>query len=140
MLNKMQADRITAMKNKDTVKKNLLTLLLNRIQTIEKNKGTINDEDVLVALKAEEKQINESLRDAKKAKREDIISLEEEKLLIVNSYLPKMLSEDEILKILNDNGAQKGMNMGALMQLVLRDHKSEVRGQDVNNVIKKHFM
>ena len=51
-----------------------------------------------------------------------------------------MLSESEIKDILDAKGAAKGMNIGQLMGMIMKDHKSEVDGAVVKKVIDENYM
>lgn len=92
---KIYADYMSAFKNKNTVAKNLLSVIKGEIQTIEKNTGVTNlsDDDVVKILAKTRK----SLEETRSKFPSDQVTTE---LYIVESYLPKQMSEDEIrLKI-----------------------------------------
>lgn len=100
---KINADYMTAFKTKNTVAKNLLSVIKGEIQTIEKNTGVENmsDEDVI-------KILNKSVKSLKETQASFPSTQTAEELFIVESYLPKQMSEDEIrVKI------QELMNEGA---------------------------
>ena len=88
---KINADYMTAFKSKDTVAKNLLSVIKGEIQTLEKNSGVTNlsDDDVVKILAKTRK----SLEETRSKFPSDQVSTE---LYIVESYLPKQMSEDEI--------------------------------------------
>ena len=100
---KINADYMTAFKAKNTVAKNLLSVIKGEIQTIEKNTGVENlsDNDVLKILAKTRKSLEET-RD--KFPSEQVT----EEIYIVEAYLPKQMSETEIsakIKDLLENGA-----------------------------------
>lgn len=88
---RINADYMTAFKSKDTVAKNLLSVIKGEIQTIEKNSGVTNlsDEEVVKILAKTRK----SLEETRSKFPSDQVTTE---LYIVESYLPKQMSEDEI--------------------------------------------
>lgn len=88
---RINADYMTAFKSKDTVAKNLLSVIKGEIQTLEKNSGVTNlsDDDVVKILAKTRK----SLEETRSKFPSDQVSTE---LYIVESYLPKQMSEDEI--------------------------------------------
>ena len=88
---KINADYMTAFKSKDTVAKNLLSVIKGEIQTLEKNSGVTNlsDDDVIKILAKTRK----SLEETRSKFPSDQVTTE---LYIVESYLPKQMSEDEI--------------------------------------------
>ncbi len=88
---KINADYMTAFKSKDTVAKNLLSVIKGEIQTLEKNSGVTNlsDDDVIKILAKTRK----SLEETRSKFPSDQVTTE---LYIVETYLPKQMSEDEI--------------------------------------------
>ena len=94
---------MSAFKAKNTIAKNLLSVIKGEIQTIEKNTGveTMSDEDVT-------KILNKTVKSLKETNASFPSAQTAEELLIVESYLPKQMTETEIItKIqeLVDNGA-----------------------------------
>jgi uncharacterized protein YqeY len=83
-------DYMTAFKSKNTVAKNLLSVVKGEIQTIEKNTGVENmsDEDVLKILKKTSKSLKEMVATGN-------VQAQEE-LSIIESYLPKQMSKEEV--------------------------------------------
>lgn len=137
----LKKDLIQAMKEKDALKKGVLQLLIAGIKNEEiKVQHELNTEEQVVIVKRELKQTKDSLESAIKASREDLIKENKEKVELLEKYLPKMLSEQEILEILKSKGAEKGMKMGQLMGMIMKEHKSEVDGSVVNKVIKDNFL
>jgi len=99
---KIKKDFIEAMKNRETLRKNLLSVVVSEIQTIEKNTGVDNlsDEEVTKILTKNVKSLKETNNSFPSPETA-------EELSIVESYLPKQMSEDEIrIKIteLMENG------------------------------------
>lgn len=158
--------RFTAMKNKDATAKGTLSLVQSRLDALVKEKEVearkiamnaivgsgiepsetlklnthLSDEEVMAAIKSEIKQINDTIEAAKSAGREDIVSQEIVKIELLEKFLPRQLNESEILDLLVEKGAQKGMNMGQLMGMVMSTHKEVVDGKTVNKVIRENFM
>lgn len=115
-------DYMTAFKSKNTVAKNLLSVVKGEIQTIEKNTGVENmsDEDVLKILQKSAKSLRETISSLEKTQTgmyfsNDLVSAREE-LSIIESYLPKQMSEEEVTQrvtnIINSGITQ----MGAIMK------------------------
>ena len=88
---RINADYMTAFKAKDTIAKNLLSVIKGEIQTIEKNTGveSMSDEDVLKIIAKTKKSLDETNSKFPS----DQTSAE---LAIVEAYLPKQMSESEI--------------------------------------------
>ena len=88
---KINADYMTAFKAKNTVAKNLLSVVKCEIQTTEKNTGVENmsDEDVMKILKKTVKSLKETNASFPSAQTA-------EELFIAEAYLPKQMSEQEV--------------------------------------------
>lgn len=100
---KISADYMSAFKAKNTVAKNLLSVIKGEIQTIEKNTGveTLSDAEVT-------KILNKTVKSLKETQTKFPSPQTAEELLIVESYLPKQMSETEIvtrIQELVDGGA-----------------------------------
>lgn len=130
-----------AMKDKDVLKKGLLQLLISGIKNEEiKEKRELTKDEQLTVIKRELKQTKDSLAQAESAEREDIAEEQRKKIVMLESFLPKFLTESEILDVLKSKGAEKGMNKGQLIGMVMKEHKSEVDGSLVNKVVTENFM
>ena len=92
-------DYMIAFKAKNTVAKNLLSVVKGEIQTIEKNTGVDNlsDEEVLKILTKTSKSLNETIKALSPidGKGEDLVQACAE-LAIVQCYLPKQMSKEEV--------------------------------------------
>lgn len=100
-----------AFKEKNVVAKNLLSVVKGEIQTIEKNTGTENlsDEEVLKILNKTAKSLKETIE--KTGDQESKLQLE-----IVESYLPKQLSKEEIVEKVNEIVESGITNIGLIMK------------------------
>lgn len=141
MKEKLMKELKQAMKDKDVLKKGLLQLLIAGIKNEEiKEKRELTEDEQLAVIKRELKQTKDSLEHAVNADREDIAEEQRKKITMLESFLPRFLTEDEILEVLKSKGAEKGMNKGQLIGMVMKEHKSEVDGSLVNKVVTENFM
>lgn len=126
-----------AMKEKDVLAKGVLTLLKAALDSAEKEKGAaLSAEEEVAIVNREIKQTNQSLEGAQKAQREDLIQQEKAKLVLLKSFLPKQLSEEEIVKILTEAGITKGMNMGDAMKIAKPLLAGKTDGGTMSKVVK----
>ena len=120
-------DYMVAFKAKNTVVKNLLSVIKGEIQTVEKNTGVENmsDEDVLKILQKSAKSLRETISSLEKTQTgmyfsNDLVSAREE-LSIIESYLPKQMSKDEVTQkvtvLINSGITQMGAIMKEFAQL-----------------------
>ena len=108
---RISTDYMKAFKAKDTVAKNLLSVIKGEIQTTEKNQlwNDLSDEFVLKILTKTRK----SLEETRSKYPSDELNLE---ILIIDEYLPKQMSEDEVkdkVKELIESGCS---NVGDIMK------------------------
>jgi uncharacterized protein len=100
------ADYMTSFKERDTVKKNLLSVVKGEIQTLEKNLGvdSLSDDEVTKILN----KVAKSLREVLITDSATVISDVRVELDIIEAYLPKQMTEEEIKSKINElinNGA-----------------------------------
>lgn len=103
-------DYMTAFKAKNTVAKNLLSVIKGEIQTVEKNTGVENmsDEDVLKILTKTSKSLKEMVAGGSEQAK---IELE-----IVEAYLPKQMSKEEVTEKVTEIVNSGITNIGAIMK------------------------
>ena len=108
---KINADYMTAFKAKNTVAKNLLSVIKGEIQTIEKNIGVENlpDEEVI-------KILNKSVKSLKETQTKFPSIQTAEELFIIESYLPKQMSEEEIRNKIVELKANGAENIAEIMR------------------------
>ena len=108
---KINADYMAAFKAKNTIAKNLLSVIKGEIQTIEKNQGieTLSDEEVT-------KILNKTVKSLKETNTSFPSEQTTEELAIVESYLPKQLSKDEIVNKVTELKNNGVTNIGLIMK------------------------
>lgn len=127
----------TAMKEKDILAKGVLSLLKSALDLAEKEKGEpITADEEMAIVNREVKQTNQALEGAQKAERADLIEKEEAKLVLLKSFLPKQLSEEEIAEKLVAAGVEKGMNMGEAMKIAKPLLSGQAEGAVISKVVK----
>ena len=136
------ADLKTAMKEKDTLKKDTVQLIRSGILQIEKdNKVELDDEGVIEVISKQLKSRRDSLPDFIKSGREDLIEKLNKEIEILLSYLPEQLSEDEIQKIVEEaiaaTGAASIKEMGKVMGMVNPKLKGRADMKVVGALVKK---
>lgn len=111
------SDLKTAMKNKDTLSKGVLSILKSNMDLFElENKKQASEDELITIVKRELKQTEQALAGAKDAGRQDLIEKEEQKIELIKNYLPKQLSYEEILERLRTE-ITSSMNMGEAMKI-----------------------
>lgn len=126
-----------AMREKDALAKGVLTLLKSALDSAEREKGTaLSTEEEVAIVNREIKQTNQALEGAQQAQPEDLIEKEETKLVLLKSFLPAQLSEDEIVTLLTEAGIAKGMNIGDAMKIAKPLLVGKTDGGTMSKVVK----
>ena len=135
-------DLKAAMKDKNVVKKNTVQMVRAAILQVEKDKQIeLNDDQILEVIAKEFKKRNDSLADYEKSGREDLISQIKEEMAVLEGYLPKKLSEEELTEkvkeIVAELGATSMKDMGAIMKTAKERLGVTADGRMINEVVKK---
>lgn len=144
LLQQLSTDMVAAMKAKDKETLNAVRMLKAAVQNeqIAQGHDLTADEEVAV-MSREYKQRKESLAEFEKAGREDLIAQGQHELAIVEKYLPKQLSEEEVTKIvkdvISDLSADSMKNFGQVMGAVMPKVKGQADGQVVNQIVKEQL-
>ena len=123
-------DMKLAMKAKDKPTLKAVRMILGAIKQKEiDDRIELNDTQVLVVIQKMVKQRKDSISQFSDAGRIDLVEVEESELAIINNYMPKQLTEDEIdaavTKVIVDSGADSMKDMGRLMGIL----KSQIDGK-----------
>ncbi|TYP93721.1 hypothetical protein LX73_1431 [Fodinibius salinus] len=143
--NQIMADLKQAMKDKDQdrlrVLRSLKSKLLEReISERKDGEASLSDEQAVEVLMKAAKQRKESIEQFEKGDRQDLADGERAELEIIESYLPEMLSEDEVRDIaqekINDLGAEDMSDMGQVMGIMMQELKGKAEGSLVSKIVK----
>ena len=128
-----------ALKAKDTVKTNTLRMLKSGIQnkSIELKKDSLDDEEIINIIRKEVKKRYDSIESFKQGNREDLVEKEQEEVKILEGYLPSMMSEQDISKIIDEIIASGENNFGLIMKQVMTKTKGQADGKIVQKLVKE---
>lgn len=138
----------TAMKAKDRDRLETLRMIKSRIQEAEvslrSEKGLdyqLEDEQTIAVLSRYAKQRRDSIESYRQAGREDLASREEGELKVVQEYLPRQLTPEEIREIIRaaieDTGADSPKQMGAVMKIVAPKTRGMADGKQVSEMVRE---
>lgn len=139
---KLMEDLKESMKTKDTVRKNAVQMVRASILQIEKDKGIeVEDEKIIDIIAKEVKTKKDALKDFEKAERQDLIDQTNQEISVLQEYLPKQLSRDEVKaevqKIISEIGATSMKDMGAIMKEAKAKMGASAEGKTINEVAKE---
>ncbi|GGI62893.1 GatB/YqeY domain-containing protein [Limosilactobacillus caviae] len=144
LLQQLTSDMVTAMKKRDKETLNVVRMLKATVQNEQIELGhDLNSNEEIAVMAQEYKQRKESLEEFEKAGREDLISQAKKELAIVESYMPKQLSKDEVTNIvegvINELNASSMKDFGKVMKSVMPKVQGQADGKLVNQVVKEQL-
>lgn len=139
---KLMDDLKESMKNKDVIRKNTIQMVRAAILQIEKDKGIeVEDDKILEIISKEVKSKKDVLKDFERAERQDLIEQTNQEISVLQEYLPKQLSREEIKseleKIIAEIGATSMKDMGAIMKEAKAKMGASAEGKIINEVAKE---
>lgn len=103
MKERILVDLKNAMKNQNKDLLNVVRMVKGAIQLEEiKVKHVLNDDEVITIIAREIKTRKESIKEFEKGGRTDLVEKTEKEIELLNKYIPEQLSEEEIIKTVND--------------------------------------
>jgi len=138
-----------AMKKREQDRLAVLRSLKSRILEKEISERTggkpadLTEEQVIEVLMKAAKQRKESIEQFRDGGRDDLVANEQKELDIIESYLPEMLSEEEIRDIarqqIEKTGADGMQDMGKVMGVLMKELKGQAEGGLVSKVVKEEL-
>ena len=144
MKERLLDDLKKAMREKDSLRKDLLQIVRAGILQAEKDdRRTLDEEEILEVLSRELKKRQEVVEELADSNRQDIVDKNRAEMAILENYLPQQLSESEIdqmvLKAIQESGARSARDMGSVMKIVLPQVKGRADGKQVNLAVRRHL-
>jgi len=141
-IEKIKLDMYSAMKSGEKEKADTLRNLLAKLKDrqIEK-RGDLSEKDGLAVIKSQVKQRKESSEIFEKANRSELAEKEKNEMAILGSYLPQMMSDDEIRSlvssIIEDTGADSISDIGKVMPVILARGGGRIDGKKANAIVRE---
>ena len=138
----LKNDLKDAMKEKDEIRKDTVQMVRAAILQIEKDKGIEVDDSKIIEIIAKEVKVKkDALVDFIKGERQDLIEQTNKEIEILQRYLPKQLSKEEIKveveKIINNLGVTSIKDMGIVMKEAKAKIGAASDGKTINEVVKE---
>lgn len=140
MKNRLNDDLKSAMKSKDTLRLNAIRLVKKYIQELETSvghNGDATDAEVLKIIGKLVKQGKDSAEQYKNAGRIDLYEEEISQVNVLENYLPKQMSDEEIAveidKVMSETGST---NMGVLMKELNSRLAGRADGKTISRILK----
>jgi uncharacterized protein YqeY len=129
-----------ALRDRNKPKVSALRLFLNTIHNTEiARQAELSEGDMLAICAKEIKQRQESIEAFKKGNRQDLVDQEEAEMAVLNEYMPRQLSRDEIVaearNVIQEVGAQSPRDKGKVMPVLVARLKGKADGREINAVV-----
>lgn len=139
---KLLEDLKNSMQEKNVVRKNVVQMIRAAILQKEKdNQIELSDEEIMQIIAKEAKTRKDALPDYEKSGREDLIKEVKEEIAIIEEYLPKQLTKEEILpiiqEIINKTGASSIKDMGKVMGEAKKQLGVSADGKTISECVKE---
>ncbi len=141
---KVMADLKTAMLAKDEKSLRSLRAIKSAIinaKTAEGFSGEIKEEDEVKLLQKLVKQRKDSLEIYEKQNREDLAVKEREEIEVIEKFLPKQMSHEElteiISRIITETGASSPADMGKVIGMAKKQNSGKSYGKTIAAVVKQ---
>ncbi|OZU89927.1 hypothetical protein CIL03_01955 [Virgibacillus indicus] len=141
----LNQDMKEAMKKKDKERLSVIRMVKASLQneSIKLGKDTLSEDEELTILSREVKQRNDSLQEFKSAGRADLVEKLETEINILQEYMPKQLSNDELEAIvqttIQEVNATSKKDMGLVMGAIMPKVKGKADGSQINRLVQKHL-
>jgi uncharacterized protein len=138
----LEASLKESMRAGDDVRKRTLRMALSSIRLAEIDKGTrLDDSGVMAILQKEIKSRQESIVDAERAKRPDLISESQAEIQVIEEFLPKAMSPAELeelaRQVIAEAGATNIKEMGQVMKVLMPRLQGRASGDQASQVVRR---
>ena len=142
LIDTIKADMYTAMKSGEKKPAGTLRILLAKLKDQQINMGKkLSDQEELNVIKTLGKQHRESIEIYEKATRPALEEQEKIELNILESYLPQMMTKDEIrslvISVIKETGSIGMEDIGKVMPVVMQRGAGSVDGKTANMILRE---
>ena len=137
---KIQSDMYTAMKAGEKEKASTLRTVLAKLKDKQiDTREPLSQKDEIKVLQTLVKQRKESIDLYQKGGRSELAQAESFELEIINAYLPEMMNEDDVRKlieeIIEETGAQSMADLGKVMPQIMKQGKGLIDGKTAQRIV-----
>ena len=144
LLERLNDDMKQAMKNKEKEKLSVIRMVKASLQNEAIKLGReLTEEDELTIISRELKQRKDSLHEFEQAGRQDLVDKIQNELAILEIYMPKQLTEEELTEIVKEAIAEvqasSKADMGKVMAAIMPKVKGKADGSHVNKLVLQNL-
>ena len=139
---KIQSDMYTSMKAGEKEKASTLRTVLAKLKDKQiDSREPLSEKDEIKVLQTLVKQRKESIDLYQKGGRSELAEAESFELEIINTYLPEMMNEDNVRKlieeIIEETGAQSMSDLGKVMPQIMKQGKGLIDGKTAQRIVSE---
>lgn len=133
-----------AMRTNNEVSRRTIRMVLSAVKFAEVDKGIVLDDTALLGIiQKEAKSRSEAIAEAQKANRIDLIEANQAEIAVLETFLPKQLSQAEVdemvLQAIAEAQASSMTDMGKVMKVLMPKLKGRVAGDIISQTVRKHL-
>ncbi len=145
----IRADMVSAMKAKEEVRlsvlRGLLSLFTQELTATKRTpQDTLTDDEVLTLIRRSLKQRREAASQFRTGNREDLALLEDAEAILLEEYVPAMMSSDEVREVVQNKAAALGITdksgTGKLIGAIMADLQGRADGKEVKDAVDNLFV
>ncbi len=141
LLETLRKDMFSATKDGDTDRSDILKMVIAACKNYSIEIGKeLEDSEIEKVLRKEEKKVKDSIDQFNKMQREDLVEKEQRQLAVIQSYLPTLMSEEEVLAVVKAKMSELSISgkhdMGRLMGSVMKELNGKADGMLVKSVVE----
>jgi uncharacterized protein YqeY len=141
---RIEQDYIAVYKAKDGLRLSVLRLVKtaakNMLVELKRPGGELSDAELCAVLVKQAKQRQDSIEQFRAASRHDLADKEEAELRVLQDYLPKPLSQEELETAVSaaiaETGASSPKDMGRVMQMLTTEYAGRVDGKNLSGLVR----
>ena len=133
-----------AMKSKDSFRLSVIRMVKGAMQLAKPNpREELTDDDVIAVISKQIKMRNDSIKEFEAAGRSDLVEQNKKEIEILNTYMPKQLSEEELTEIIDKVFEEVKPTSQKDMGLIMKNISPLVKGKAdmslVNKLVKERL-
>ncbi len=137
---KLNNDLKQAMRGGDKVRRSVIRLVLADIKNAEiARQANLEDSDILGIIAKAARQHQERIDAFKQGNRHDLVAQEEAEMAIIQEYLPRQMTRDELIaearRVIEEIGAHGPGDKGKVMPKLIAKLKGRADGREINAVV-----
>ena len=126
-----------AMRSGDKTAKNVIRLVMTNLKLVEVDRGQQDEAGMIALIQKEIKMRQESIKEAEKGERTDVIEKNLAEIEYLKTFLPAQMAEDEVRQVIQEIVSEVGASTMKDMGVVMKGAAERIQGQASNKLISQ---